>query len=259
VIVAHAELHYLPFAALLNRAAGDRYLVESFEISTVPSASVWVRLRQRTTRRPRPHGLLALAPRVSALPGTGAEVTAIRRLFPESSLVLVGRAASKAALLAAAHDRAIVHLASSAVLNQQNPLFSFLQLAPTGEDDGRLEVHEVFGLPLAARLLVLSACETGLGSGTFADVPPGDDWVGLTRAFLLAGADNVVATLWLVDDQRTARLMTRFYRHLAESDRESLALAAAQRELLADRRTAAPYFWAGFALVGAAGDGSASP
>ena len=76
-------------------------------------------------------------------------------------------------------------------------LFSFVQLSGGGGDsDGRLEVHEVFGLSLSARLVVLSACQTGLASGAVADVPAGDDWVGLVRAFLGAGAQNVIATLW---------------------------------------------------------------
>src|SRR5213592_921066 len=90
-------------------------------------------------------------------------------------------------------------------------LFRSVDLAADSAQDGRLEVHEVFGLHLAADLVVLSACQTGLGSGALADVPAGDDWVGLTRAFLHAGAANVVATLWAVDDWATAALMERFY------------------------------------------------
>src|SRR5439155_7238305 len=87
----------------------------------------------------------------------------------------------------------------------------FVQLAADGAEDGRLEVHEVFGLRFAADLVVLSACQTGLGSGALADVPAGDDWVGLTRAVLHAGARRVVATLRPVDDWATAALMERFY------------------------------------------------
>jgi CHAT domain-containing protein len=97
-------------------------------------------------------------------------------------------------------------LATYGVLNKQNPLFSFVQLAPDSAEDGRLEVHEVFGLHLAADLVVLSACQTGLGSGARADVPPGDDWVGLTRGFLHAGARHVVATCgpWTIGRRRSS-------------------------------------------------------
>src|SRR4029077_6392808 len=99
-----------------------------------------------------------------------------------------------------APSRRILLLATCGVLNKQNPLFSFVDLAPDSAQDGRLEVHEVFGLHLAADLGVLSACQTGLGAGAVADGPAGDDWVGRTRAFLHAGAANVVATLWPVED-----------------------------------------------------------
>ena len=251
VIVPHAQLHYLPFAALIDRAHGDRYLVERYETSYAPSATVWVRLRDRHGSRPEPERVLALAPRAATLPGTRDEVEAIRRLYGDRAILLLGAAASEATFRREAARYGIVHLASLGVLNRQNPLFSFVQLASGGGDDGRLEVHEVFGIRLAARLLVLSACETGLGSGAFADVPPGDEWVGLTRGFLLAGADNVLATLWPVDDRATARLMSAFYRALNSGEGAATALGTAQRALLAERHSVAPFSWAGFALVGA--------
>jgi CHAT domain-containing protein len=98
-------------------------------------------------------------------------------------------------------------------------------------------------------LLVLSACQTGLAAGALADVPPGDDWVGLVQAFLYAGVSNVVATLWPVADIATARLMERFYGELATGKSEAEALALAQRDALRKSATAHPFFWAGFTLV----------
>ena len=82
------------------------------------------------------------------------------------------------------------------------------------------------------------------------DVPGGDDWVGLVRAFLYAGASNVLATLWPVEDRATARLMERFYTELAAGRSESEALAAAQRWSLSNPATAHPFYWAGFTLSG---------
>jgi CHAT domain-containing protein len=117
-----------------------------------------------------------------------------------------------------------------------------------------LEVHEVFGLALRARLLVLSACQTALASGTVSDVPAGDDWVGLVRAFLGAGAQNVIATLWAVEDRATARLMTRMHRSLLADRSEIAALSQAQREALRNPATSDPFYWAGFVLSGT-GDG----
>jgi CHAT domain-containing protein len=111
-------------------------------------------------------------------------------------------------------------------------------------------VHEVFGLDLAADLVVLSACQTGLASGALADLPAGDDWIGLTRGFLHAGARHVVATLWPVQDLATAALMERFYEGFTDSTDPVRALAGAQRALIAEPATAHPFYWAGFVAVG---------
>ena len=99
-------------------------------------------------------------------------------------------------------------------------------------------------------LAVLSACQTALGSGAISDVPPGDDWVGLVRAFLSAGASNVAATLWAVEDRATARLMEELHRRLRAGDSEVRALSAAQRQTLRNPDTAGPFYWAGFVVVG---------
>jgi CHAT domain-containing protein len=248
VIAPHAELHYLPFAALLAPGAGGQPLVARYVLEYVPSASVWLRLRGR----PAPHaggGVLALAPRDAALPGSRAEVAAIGRIHAGRARVLVGAAATERAFRALAPEQGIIHLATYGVLNKHNPLFSFVELGAGGGEDGRLEVHEVFGLALNARLLVLSACQTGLGAGALADVPPGDDWVGLVHAFLFAGASNVVATLWPVEDRSTAQFMERFYGELARGRPEAEALALAQRTAGRDPATTHPFYWAGFALV----------
>jgi len=146
----------------------------------------------------------------------------------------------------------VLHLATYGVLNKQNPLFSYVELAPGGAGDGRLEVHEVFGLDLAADLVILSACQTALGSGSRADVPAGDDWVGLARAFLSAGARNVVATLWPVDDRATAELMEQFYESFGAGSDPTASLARAQRTLLATSANAHPFYWAGFVAIGGA-------
>ena len=101
--------------------------------------------------------------------------------------------------------------------------------------------------------MTLSACQTGLGSGYFAEVPAGDDFVGSTRAFLYAGSTAVLATLWEVDDASTLALMKSFYgglRQAAGTEDKATALALAQRALLASDEYKHPYFWAPFVLVG---------
>jgi CHAT domain-containing protein/Tfp pilus assembly protein PilF len=249
IIAPHAELHFLSFAALLVPGTPDRFLVERFEIAYAPSATAWVRLGERAAAQ-RARGVLALAPRVERLPASRAEVGAIRRIYGRRATVRIGDDASERTLRAALPRTGILHLATFGVLNKHNPLFSFVELAPEPGDDGRLEVHEVFGLDLSGQLVVLSACQTALGSGAAADVPAGDDWVGLVQAFLHAGAGSVLASLWPVDDRATAQLMERFHSGLASGQSEAAALAAAQRAALRQSRTAHPFYWAGFALSG---------
>ncbi|MFL5401829.1 MAG: CHAT domain-containing tetratricopeptide repeat protein [Gemmatimonadales bacterium] len=248
IIAPHAELHYLPFAALVRTESAESLLIERYLIEYVPSASVWLKLRDRPQSQ-RAGGVLALAPRTKALPGSRAEVSAISRIYGKQAQTLVGDPATERAFRDLAPTQSVIHLATYGVLNKHNPLFSFVEMSPGQGDDGRLEVHEVFGLTLNARLLVLSACQTGLAAGELADVPPGDDWVGLVQGFLYAGVSNVLATLWPVADVATARLMERFYGELASGRPVAEALALAQRKALQDPATQHPFFWAGFALV----------
>jgi CHAT domain-containing protein len=248
-VVPHAELHYVPFAALLTEGPHGRYLIERYQIAVTPSVSVWLALGTRPASAAGA-GILALAPRPDALPASRQEVTAIARLAGTDARVLTGNAATEAAFMREAPGRRVIHLATYGVLNKQNPLFSFVELAPGGSEDGRLEAHEVFGLRLSADLVVLSACQTALASGAMTDVPAGDDWIGLARAFLSAGAARVMASLWPVQDRATATLMERFYQSYTQGVDAGSALASAQRALLAMPATASPYYWAGFELVG---------
>lgn len=251
LVAPHAELHYLPFQALITSRDRVAFLVQEVAIAYAPSASVWLRLSDRPASG-RGGGLLALAPRSDDLPGSGYEVRAISGLLADKATVLVGAEATEEAFREAAGRSEVLHLATYGSMNRANPLFSWLDFAPGGTGDARLEVHEVYGLQLDARLVVLSACETALGTGTQTSAPAGDDWVSLTRAFLTAGADNVVASLWRVEDLATAALMEDFYRELHERGPIVDALATAQRTLIGDSATAHPFYWAGFALVGEA-------
>ena len=150
----------------------------------------------------------------------------------------------------------LLHLATHGYFNKLNPLLSGLQMEADAVHDGRLELHEILGLRLDADLVTLSACQTGLGSGYFAQVPAGDDFVGLTRAFLYAGSTAVLATLWEVDDASTLALMKQFYggfQPATGTEDKANALALAQRALLSSREYKHPYFWAPFVLVGEMG------
>jgi CHAT domain-containing protein len=143
-----------------------------------------------------------------------------------------------------------VHFATHGVIDDSHPNLSGIVLsmydARGHEQDGFLRLHDIYSLDLPAELVVLSACNTGLGR----DVR-GEGFIGLVRGFMYAGAARVVASLWRVDDQSTAELMKRFYRGmLRENLSPAAALRAAQVEMSKYERWSAPYYWAGFVLQG---------
>ncbi|MGD2216951.1 MAG: CHAT domain-containing protein [Gemmatimonadales bacterium] len=249
VFAPHAELHYLPFQALLRPGPqGERFLIESYDVAYTPSASVWAELARRDPALAG-RGTLAMAPKPDVLANSADEVQRVSR-GDTAAEVVIGSRATESLFRELAPDRDVLYLATLGVLNTRNPLFSHVQLNPDETSDGRLEAHEVFGLQLSADLLVLSACETGLGSGLRHDVPPGDDWVGLVRAFLYAGARSVVASLWPVDDRATATLMEKFYTGLQNGRPKARSLADAQRAMLREPGHANPFYWAAFQLSG---------
>jgi CHAT domain-containing protein/Tfp pilus assembly protein PilF len=144
----------------------------------------------------------------------------------------------------------IVHFATHGLLDNEHPELSGLVLSmvdPEGRpQDGFLDLEDVYNLKLSADLVVLSACETGLGKQI-----TGEGLVGLTRGFMYAGASRVVASLWKVDDVATADLMGRFYRGmLKEGLRPAAALRQAQIEMQKQKRWADPYYWAAFTMQG---------
>jgi CHAT domain-containing protein len=144
----------------------------------------------------------------------------------------------------------IIHFATHSLLNSQHPELSGIVLSLVDEggrpQDGFLRLHDIYNMKLAADLVVLSACKTGLGKEI-----KGEGLIGLTRGFLYAGAPRVVASLWKVDDRATAELMKLFYqRMLRDGLRPAEALRRAQIDMWKQPRWAAPYYWAGFTLQG---------
>ena len=144
----------------------------------------------------------------------------------------------------------IIHFSTHGLLDSRHPESSGLVLSLVDEggqpQEGFLRLNEIYDLRLNADLVVLSACQTGLGK----DVR-GEGLIGLTRGFMYAGAPRVVASLWQVDDAATAELMKRFYRGvLHEKLPPAAALRAAQIEMFKKRQWQSPYFWAAFVLHG---------
>lgn len=244
VIVPDGVLNYVPFAAL--PLSGTKVLGDDFVVSYLPAIAA---LRRSVNPRPSGRSLLAMAPSEVQLPNASLEVVSIGKLFPKDSLIVAGNAATKTLFERVAGDYEYIHLATHGSLNRNAPLLSNLQLQPDDRNDGRLELYEILELKLHARLVTLSACETALGSGYFSDTPAGDEFVGMTRAFLSAGSDSVLASLWEVNDRSTRLLMVSFYRNLQHFDGPQ-ALALAERELRrSDERYSNPYYWAPFVMV----------
>jgi CHAT domain-containing protein len=144
----------------------------------------------------------------------------------------------------------VVHFATHGLLDAAHPELSGLVLSLVDEEgrdqDGFLRLHDIYNLHLPAELVVLSACQTGLGREI-----RGEGLVGLTRGFMYAGASRVVASLWQVDDVATAELMRAFYQGLLrDGQRPAAALRAAQVEMWRKPAWRSPYYWAGFVLQG---------
>jgi CHAT domain-containing protein/predicted negative regulator of RcsB-dependent stress response len=143
----------------------------------------------------------------------------------------------------------IIHVATHGLLNAERPQFTGVVLSLVGNktNDGFVRTDEVFNLRLGSPLVMLSACETGLGKEK-----RGEGVMGLTRAFMYAGAPTVGVSLWSVADKSTADLMTDFYKRLlsTESPASSSALREAQLAMISGKKYSAPFYWAPFVLVG---------
>ena len=241
VIVPHAILHYLPFAAL--RSPAGRWLVEDFALSTLPSASVLRYLVDKGADAPA-RALVVGNPDLGAglaLPWAEREARMVGQHEPGAT-VLLRADATEGRVKTLLGTVGLVHLATHGELSESDPLSSAVLLTPGDGEDGRLEVREVFGLDLHARLVVLSACETGLGQ-----LSRGDELVGLQRAFLYAGTPAVVTTLWKVDDRASFELIRAFYDRL---DAGGPVTALRQAQLETARAFPHPFAWAAFGLTG---------
>jgi len=188
---------------------------------------------------------------IPSLPGSRLEALSIQRILgPSRTHLALGYEANREAVLGGMLAQArVVHFATHGLLDARRPENSGLVLAlfnPRGQaQDGYLRVSDIHGLKLSADLVVLSSCESALGKDMGSE-----GLIGLPRAFLHAGAKRVIASLWKVDDEAAAALMTSFYRSLKAGASSAAALRQAQRTLKQDPKFQDPYFWAAFFLEG---------
>jgi CHAT domain-containing protein len=261
-IIPDEFLWTLPFQALTNRRGN--YLIQDYSLFYAPSFTV---LNEMALRRQQPNSkesLIAFGNPVVGrsgkpkqnlhpLPETEVEVAAIAATTrTQMKKILFRREADETTFKTLAPQYATIHLATHGVLDDRDPLNSYLLLTKTEdetENDGILHAREIIDLNLDADLAVLSACETGNGR-----ISPGEGVIGMSWAFLVAGTRSVVVSQWRVNSASTSRLMKSFYQGLASqndanSQNKSQALREASLRLLRDRRYHHPFYWAGFVLV----------
>lgn len=270
IIVPDGCLFEIPFEVLfeedVNEGAGwDEmpFFVRSRAPLYAPSASIYVELREKKKTKRYETDLLAVGDpdyshldssgdrALRPLPNTRAEVEEIASLFEEDRrILLVGVEASEASLKKnlAGHPSRLIHIAAHGLVDPVTPAASSIALSaePGDGEDGFLHTLEILALPIESRLVVLSACETATGR-----VSRGEGVVGLSRAFLGAGASAVVSSLWAVPDESTALLMTVCYGNMKKKKWPAVrALNEAKLEMLESGEYSHPFHWASFIVIG---------
>jgi CHAT domain-containing protein/predicted negative regulator of RcsB-dependent stress response len=287
VVVPDGILALFPFEALvvLTEKGERSYLFEKHAVKYAPSASVLALLRTQrpappaggrfigfgdpvydydSFRQGKPEGDVSLPGRgvaagiaktrhgqlegrLGRLEGSGEEVLAIERLFPEAGgakALLRQDAREEHAKAAGMEGYGYIHFSMHGIVTPELQAIAFSQI-PDSAEDGLLTMGEVMNLRYNARLVVLSACQTGLGK-----IERGEGVTGLTRAVIYAGTPAAVVSLWSVDDTATRELMTRFYEAMIQKGAGSPeALRRAKQEVLATHYRH-PYFWAAFVMYG---------
>lgn len=244
ILVPDGALHQLNLEALPAPSGRARYWIEDVTVEIAPSLALLPAGKARVAGGTRSLLLVGAplpSPGFKPLPGVEQEVAAVAGRF-RNPVTLTGAAAHPAAYREAGPGRfTFIHFAAHALANRENPLESAVVLSPGG-NGSRLYAREALAWPLKARLVTISACR-GAGSRVYS----GEGLVGFAWAFLQAGARNVIAGLWDVNDKSTALLMDRLYAEIAAGRPPAAALRAAKLELLASRGAyRKPYYWAPF-------------
>ncbi len=273
-------MSYFPFDILITHPVNEfsglynqvPFLIQSFTLRFGYSASLFSRPERRKTKilnrfvgfapgyltsnealanseRNREIGINRH--QLEPLPGSIDEVNEIGKLM--GGVVFTGTEAREGQFKAQASGSQIIHLATHAFLDDKDPLMSTLVFSEerNEEEDGFLRVYELYNMSLKARMVVLSACNTGSGV-----LKEGEGIMSLARAFYYAGVPSIIMTLWTVDDQQSYNLMVSFYRGLIKGRTAGYSLRKAKLEYLENALPAFqhPRYWAGYILVGNPGN-----
>ncbi|MEM9984633.1 MAG: CHAT domain-containing tetratricopeptide repeat protein, partial [Bacteroidota bacterium] len=280
LIIPDGVLGYLPFEALLTRARDEApakvpaYLLANYPLSYAYSATLHQEMQRKTHAADPPKNLLAVAPTFQSEPSKADTLllasrfidTSDRRNFltplqyniPEAQSiarqcrgeVLLGAEATEAAFVQRASDYRILHLSTHGKANDRAGDYSFLAFHQTPSDSLENEWlynREIYNLKLNADLVVLSACETGIG-----ELQRGEGIISLARGFSYAGAKSLVTSLWNVNDRSSMELMESFYGYLAEGQPKQVALQQAKLDYLESHPAylQSPFYWAAFIAIG---------
>ena len=222
----------LPFQALFN---GQQYLIDEFTISYAPSASIYALCQARSTQRNCKSLILGIPDQ--AAPFVQEEVTSIAACLPNAELFL-GLGATAERLREKGQQSQFIHIATHGHFRRDSPMFSGIRLGGS-----YLSLYDLYQFELPAELIALSGCSTGLNV-----VAAGDELLGLARGLIHAGAETSLLSLWDVQDQSAAQLMTSFYRHVVSGRTKTEALQKAMQQVRLEYPH--PYHWAPFILVG---------
>ena len=279
IIIPDGILYYLPFETLIwgQKNQGPDYLINRFQVSYAPSSSVLLFLFEKRSTGKKSSGFLAFGdpayPDLNSLPAKGTtpeniltefylnqgfnflpipfargEIRDVSKYFPKDRRdIYLGKNASEENVKKPPRNNyQIIHFACHALLDENQPFRSALVLSRDNrrEEDGFLQVRELYNLRLNANLVILSACQTGLGK-----LEKGEGMLGLTRMFFYSGANSVLSTLWPVNDKSTAFFIKKFYRWLAQGRNIAEALRLAKLEMI-QSDFSYPYYWAGFIVNG---------
>jgi CHAT domain-containing protein len=251
-VVPDGNLFYLPFEILQD--SRGQLVLDRMTVSYVPSATVLSSLGDRAEPS-RAQLFVGFAAALDApdrvglqeLPGAIQEVETIAGLFPDHATVYVGQAANQGSVFnnPVVSNARWLHFASHGLIREDAPLQSAIVLSPDSDGDALLQAAEIFNLRIGSDVVVLSACETGLGSAV-----RGEGLIGLSRAFFYAGSASVIVSLWKVEDAATASLMQELYRQLRDGDAPTEALRKAKMRVIDEFGYRDPRLWAPFIVVG---------
>ncbi len=254
IFIPQESLFLVPFPALQDEQGN--YLIDKHTILTAPAIQVLdLTTKQKHNLNKSAKNVLIVGnpimPKIpitneqlSSLPGAETEAIQIADLFKTQAII--GSKATETAIVPKMSKARIIHFATHGLLDDFKGFGvpGAIALAPSNQDDGFLTAGEILDMKLNAELIILSACNTGAGKIT------GDGVIGLSRSFITAGVPSIIVSLWDVNDNSTAFLMSEFYHHLQQNPDKAVALREAM--LTTKKRYANPLYWAAFTLIGEA-------